>query len=110
MQGLAFQPLSKLGVPPPFFSMQREGLLDWSGFSLWLNPNILSQGAPAGELIFGGSDPDRYSGQIQYHPNQSARCSPASCSKRVALQCLVCAAAVCPDRLARNHWDRDSGL
>ena len=73
MQGLAFQPLSKLGATPPFFSMEREGLLDWSGFSLWLNPDTRSQTAPAGELIFGGADANRYSGQIQYHPNQSAR-------------------------------------
>ena len=73
MQGLAFQPLSKLGVTPPFFSMEREGLLDWSGFSLWLNPDTRSQTAPAGELIFGGADDGRYSGPIRYHPNQSAR-------------------------------------
>ncbi|CAL5221878.1 g4141 [Coccomyxa viridis] len=71
--GLAFQPLSKLGATPPFFNMEREGLLDWDGFSLWLNPDIRSPTAPAGELIFGGADPNRYSGQIQYHPNQSAR-------------------------------------
>ncbi len=79
VQGLAFQPLSKLGVTPPFFNMEREGLLDWSGFSLWLNPDIHRPAAPAGELIFGGADPSRYSGQIQYHPNQSAR-SLSSCS------------------------------
>ena len=47
--------------------------MDWNGFSLWLNPNTRSATAPAGELIFGGADARRYSGQIQYHPNQSAR-------------------------------------
>jgi len=73
MQGLAFQGLSKLAVTPPFFSMMKEGLVDWDGFSLWLNPNTKNPTAPAGELIFGGADTRRYSGQIQYHPNQSAR-------------------------------------
>lgn len=90
MQGLAFQPLSKLGVPPPFFSMQREGLLDWSGFSLWLNPNTQSQTAPAGELIFGGADPNRYSGQMQYHPNQSARFPSSHACIAVPGSCTCC--------------------
>ena len=89
MQGLAFQPLSKLGATPPFFNMEREGLLDWDGFSLWLNPDIRSPTAPAGELIFGGADPNRYSGQIQYHPNQSARSLSSSPSSTVASTYLL---------------------
>lgn len=73
VQGLAFPGLSKLAVLPPFFSMLKEGAVDWGGFSLWLNPNTRSATAPAGELIFGGADANRYAGQIRYHPNQSAR-------------------------------------
>ena len=73
VQGLAFLGLSKLAVLPPFFSMLKEGAVDWGGFSLWLNPNTRSATSPAGELIFGGADANRYAGQIQYHPNQSAR-------------------------------------
>ena len=68
VQGLAFPGLSKLAVLPPFFSMLKEGAVDWGGFSLWLNPNTRSATAPAGELIFGGADVNRYAGQIKYPP------------------------------------------
>lgn len=86
MQGLAFPGLSKLAVVPPFFNMLREGLADWNGFSLWLNPNTKSATAPAGELIFGGADTSRYTGQLQYHPNQSKRyevTAPETCNDQL---------------------------
>ena len=66
-QGLAFPALSKQGVAPPFFNMLQERLLDAPEFSIWLNKDTREGVFPAGELLLGGINPARYSGELQYH-------------------------------------------
>lgn len=74
MQGLAFQALSKQsGVVPPFFNMVNQGLLDAPVFSVWLNRDISTGVYPAGELLFGGINTSRYSGDLRYHPVVSTK-------------------------------------
>ena len=68
MQGLAFPTLSKQNVTPPFFSMVRGGLLDAPQFSIWLNRDISAGVFASGEILFGGVNPARFTGQMHYHP------------------------------------------
>lgn len=68
--GLGFQSISVGGVQPPFFSMIMQGLIDQPVFSVWLNRD--QNGKTGGEIIFGGSDPSKYQGNIAYIPVSQA--------------------------------------
>ena len=77
VQGLGLPGLSEQRVVPPFFNMVRTGLLDSPVFSIWLNANLSGSSHPAGELLFGGVDKRRYTGQMHHHPVVSSRCDSA---------------------------------
>lgn len=62
MQGLAFEALSSQNATPPFFNMLQAHQLDSNEFSVWLNPDLAADNA--GEIVFGGVNSARYSGQL----------------------------------------------
>lgn len=66
LQGLAFPALTSLNTNPPFFNMVSDNLLDAPEFSIWLNPNDTN--TPSGELILGGRDSSRYTGDLTQVP------------------------------------------
>ena len=84
MQGLGLPGLSEQRVMPPFFNMVRAGLLDSPVFSIWLNANISGNSHPSGELLFGGMNTRKYTGQMHYHPVVGSRCNnPPAIRSRV---------------------------
>lgn len=68
--GLAFQSIATNNIVPPFYNMLEQGLFEEPVFSFWLNRNPFHKFG--GELIFGGSDPSKYSGNFTYIPLSSA--------------------------------------
>ena len=62
VQGLGFKGNSAQNATPPFFNMVEAGILDQNLFSVWLNPAL--DAPSAGELIFGGVNETRYSGEL----------------------------------------------
>jgi len=64
--GLAFQLISVDKVVPVYYNMQTQGLLEENLFSFWLSQTAGAN--PGGELIFGGTNPARYTGSISYVP------------------------------------------
>jgi saccharopepsin len=62
--GLAYDTISVNGVPPPFYEMINQGLIDRPVFAFRLG----SSEEDGGEAIFGGIDSSAYSGQISYVP------------------------------------------
>ncbi|XP_059620022.1 lysosomal aspartic protease-like isoform X2 [Phlebotomus argentipes] len=64
--GLAYESLAVRGVTPPFYNMYKQGLIDNYVFSFYINPN--SDATEAGQVIFGGSDPELYRGNFTYLP------------------------------------------
>ena len=61
-QGLALPGLSKQGQMPAFFRMLEGGMLDEPLFSIWLSPDPTTE--PAGKILFGGHNPQRYIGDL----------------------------------------------
>lgn len=68
--GLAFKSIAQNGILPPFYNMIDQKLIEEPVFSMWLNRNPFHK--MGGELIFGGSDPRKYSGDFFYVPVSSA--------------------------------------
>ncbi|EFA81975.1 cathepsin D [Heterostelium album PN500] len=63
--GLAFQSISVNSIPPVFYNMMAQGLVQQPVFAFWLSK---VPGANGGELTFGSIDTTRYTGPITYVP------------------------------------------
>ncbi|XP_060931023.1 pepsin A-like [Limanda limanda] len=66
--GLAFQSIASDNVVPVFDNMIKQNLVSQPLFSVYLSSND-QQGS---EVVFGGSDPNHYTGQISWIPLTSA--------------------------------------
>ncbi|XP_062141022.1 lysosomal aspartic protease-like [Drosophila sulfurigaster albostrigata] len=64
--GMGYQSISNDKVVPPFYKMVSQGLVKNPVFSFYLTRNGTSSNG--GELIFGGSDPSLYKGNLIYVP------------------------------------------
>jgi len=62
--GLAYQTISVNGIPPPFYEMMAQELIDENVFSFRLGASE----SDSGELVFGGIDSSAYTGSITYVP------------------------------------------
>lgn len=66
LMGLGFVNIAIDNVLPPFYNMIAQGLVSRPVFSVWLERNAsLPEG---GQIMFGGSDPTKYSGDFAYMP------------------------------------------
>jgi cathepsin D len=64
--GMAFQTISVDNIPPVFFDMIQQGLVDQPIFAFYLDTT-----GENGELMFGGADPNHYTGDFTYVPLSS---------------------------------------
>lgn len=64
--GLAFDNIASGEAVPPFYNMMTDGLLHKPIFSLWLNGTDDTD--RSGELILGGVDRSRFSGNVAFTP------------------------------------------
>jgi len=71
IMGMAFNSISVDGVTPVFYNLVSQGLVDEPVFAFWLDRD--TSNSNGGELVLGGTDPNHYTGQINYVPlaNQS---------------------------------------
>ncbi|KAL6437985.1 hypothetical protein ACFW04_004345 [Cataglyphis niger] len=63
--GMGYDTISEDKVPPPFYNMVQQGLVEKPMFSFYLNRQDSSE---VGELLLGGVDPDHYVGELNYVP------------------------------------------
>lgn len=68
--GLAFQSIATNNITPPFYELLDQGLIEKPVFSFWLNRNPFVR--MGGELILGGYDRTKYTGDFSYVPLSSA--------------------------------------
>ncbi|SAL98346.1 hypothetical protein [Absidia glauca] len=64
--GLGYDTIAVQHVVPPFYNMVNRDLLDSPVFSFWLND--AGDKNDGGELVFGGTDPAHYQGDITWAP------------------------------------------
>lgn len=64
--GMGYKQISVDGVTPPFYNAVSEGAVAKAVFSFYLDRD--PAGKEGGELILGGSDPEKYSGNFTYVP------------------------------------------
>ncbi|XP_072960150.1 aspartic proteinase-like isoform X2 [Typha angustifolia] len=64
--GLGFPEISVGNVPPLWYSMAEQELIDKKVFSFWLNRH--EDDDNGGEIVFGGVDPNHYKGDHTYVP------------------------------------------
>jgi len=64
--GMGYQEISVDGVVPPFYNMVSQKLVDDAVFSFYLNRNASDPNG--GELLLGGIDQSKYTGDITYVP------------------------------------------
>lgn len=64
--GLGFLQTSQDKIVPPFYNMMNQGLLDEPVFSVFLNK--VGNKGPGGEIVFGGVDSSKFSGNFTYVP------------------------------------------
>ncbi|KAJ3068320.1 Vacuolar protease A [Podochytrium sp. JEL0797] len=64
--GLGYDVIAVQKVVPPFYAMINQGLLETPVFSAWLGNN--ANGGEGGEIVFGGVNPDRFTGPIVWAP------------------------------------------
>lgn len=66
LMGLGFVNIAIDNVLPPLYNMISQGLLARPVFSVWLDRNLSS--SVGGQLMFGGIDPTKYTGEFAYMP------------------------------------------
>jgi len=64
--GLGYDRISVNGIPPPFYKMIDQGLVDEPVFAFYLSDT--SEGEDTSEVTFGGINKAHYSGEITYIP------------------------------------------
>jgi cathepsin D len=64
--GLAYSSISVDNVTPVWYNILSQGLVDQPIFSFWLSQN--PSDAIGGELVLGGVDPTRFTGNFSYAP------------------------------------------
>jgi cathepsin D len=65
--GLAYSSISVDNVTPVWYNLLSQGQVSSPVFSFWLSQNPDSDSA-GGELVLGGTDPSRYTGDFMYAP------------------------------------------
>ncbi len=72
---------------PAFFHMVQQGILRDPVFSVWLDPN--PNAVPAGEVLFGGAEPNHFQGPLHFIRVISQKCAPPSYIEFPLWDCTV---------------------
>lgn len=68
IMGLGYDTISVNRITPPFYNMLHDGLLDEPVFAFYLGDANSGKGEGESEAVFGGIDPDRFSGKLTKIP------------------------------------------